>query len=104
LSYLPVSVFCLLSTINYPILSYAGYDRQDKLEESEASANSLSLEEWHRINDKVTSAGREYGFDKVLRECEVDVILAPADSFVPDVSSFSCKSTKKIRAGLQAHL
>ncbi|KAH6886846.1 hypothetical protein B0T10DRAFT_461312 [Thelonectria olida] len=80
-----------------------GYDRQDNLEESEASANLLSPEQWHRINDKVTPAGREHGFDRVLREHEVGIILAPADSFVPDVSSFSCKTTKITDVCLQAH-
>lgn len=63
---------------------------QDKLTKSE-EANRLSEEECKRLDDKTTAAGREHGIDKVFREHNVDVIIGPADSYVPDVLALASK-------------
>ena len=38
-----------------------------------------------------TAAGGEHGIDKVLREQNVDVIIGPADSRIPDVTALASK-------------
>lgn len=73
------------------IIILPAYPNQDKLEQSVEFCNSLSKEEYDLLNRKVTATGREHGIDKVLRENQADVIIAPADSFVPDVTAFASR-------------
>ena len=65
---------------------------QDKLIKSEEEANRLSEEEYKRLDEKTTAAGGEHGIDKVLREHNVDVIIGPADSYVPDILALASRS------------
>ncbi|OAQ62037.1 amidase family protein [Pochonia chlamydosporia 170] len=70
-------------------LPAAEYPHQDKLEQSVEFCNSLSKEGYARLDRAVTAAGLENSIDKVLRENHADLIIAPADSFVPDVTAFA---------------
>ena len=65
---------------------------QDKLIQSEKDADFLSDSEYKRLEDRVTAAGGEHGIDQVLRENNVDVILGPADSRLPDVTALASRS------------
>ena len=65
---------------------------QEKLIESEVKANQLPEETYRQINDKTAAAGGEHGIDKVLPEHDVDVIIGPADSRIPDVTALARRS------------
>lgn len=65
---------------------------QEKLIQSEKEANRLSKDEYQRLENKTTAAGREHGIDKVLREHNVDVITGRADSRIPDVCALASRS------------
>lgn len=60
--------------------------------ESLNEANQLSPEEYQRLDAKVKASARDDGVDKMLREHNVDVIIGPADSYIPDVTALASKS------------
>ncbi|KAI4654997.1 uncharacterized protein J4E78_007177 [Alternaria triticimaculans] len=59
--------------------------RQDKLYQSLEEANSLTDAEYDRLDVKATASAADDAIDKMLREHNVDVIIGPADSRLPDV-------------------
>jgi len=58
---------------------------QDRLVKSQEEAERLSDTEYAQIDAKVTAVGATDGVDRVLKEHDVDIIIGPADSRLPDV-------------------
>ena len=54
-------------------------------------AHSLTEAEYDRLDKKATAAAADDAIDKTLRENNVDVIIGPADSRLPDVLALASK-------------
>jgi hypothetical protein len=54
-------------------------------------ANSLTDIEYERLDANATKAATVDGIDRVLKEHDVDVIIGPADSRLPDVLALASK-------------
>ncbi|KAI4923842.1 hypothetical protein J4E85_007998 [Alternaria conjuncta] len=65
--------------------------RQDKLTQSLEDANSLTDAEYHRLDVKATASAADDAIDKMLREHNVNVIIGPADSRLPDVVALASR-------------
>lgn len=62
---------------------------QERLYESEQKAGRLSKEEYDSLDKQVTAACAEHGIDNVLSNLNVDVIIGPADSLIPNVTALA---------------
>lgn len=81
--------FCLFLLLIY----YTECTNQDNLIQSLEAADKLPEEAYKRLDQEATSATGENGIDKTLQEYGVDIILGPADSYLPDVTACASKSS-----------
>ncbi|KAL8950602.1 MAG: hypothetical protein Q9222_003382 [Ikaeria aurantiellina] len=58
---------------------------QEKLLQTRDEAHHLSPSEYKHLDNNTAAAAGEHGIDKILLEHDVDVIIGPADSRIPDV-------------------
>lgn len=66
--------------------------RQDNLIQSLEAANTLTDAEYNRLDAKATASAADDAIDKTLHSHNVDVIIGPADSRLPDVIAVASKS------------